>query len=923
MTTPELDPVSATSSAVLEAWHSDEQQGLTSDEAASRLASHGPNELRPQAQEPWWRKLLRQFQDPLVYLLFVAMAISLAAWAVEGAHGVPIDVVVILAILLANAAIGLSQEAKAENAVAALSRMTRASSTVVRDGRQKTVPSGELVPGDVLVLAEGDAVGADARLLSATALKVQESSLTGESEAVTKRPDPIEGETALGDRTNMVFKGTAVVQGVGRAVVTSTGMGTQMGTIATLLDSTEAQETPLTREIDKVSKMLGGLVIAIAILTMGALLVVNGVHDPQDLVDTLLIGVSLAVAAVPEGMPAILSLVLAVGVQALSRRNAVMKNLHSVETLGSASVICSDKTGTLTRNEMTLHTVVTAHGRTDLSGVGYAPTGEVDTTSSEVALEGARLAVFGGAVANNSQLEQNSDGEWTIVGDPTEAAFLVAWPKLANEKDPAALPRLGEVPFSSDRKMMSVGVEREEGNRLYSKGAPDVLLVHCDSEWVDGEIVPLDDEGRARIAAVVEDLSGEGYRTLGIAFRQIDDDDDVVDEDDEEGLTFVGVAGIIDPPREEVSAAIAEAHGAGIRTVMITGDHPVTAARIASDLGIADSPRAMTGLELDELDEEGFRRATREVNVYARVAPEHKLRIVDALQADGQVVAMTGDGVNDAPALKSSDIGVAMGITGTEVTKEAATMVLADDNYATIVTAVRLGRGVFDNIRKFLRYMLSSNMGEVVAIFFGVVLAGVFGLTDGSGGIVLPLLATQILWVNLVTDSAPALAMGVDEPDPDVMQRRPRNLNEPIIDRAMWMRVLFIGLVMGFSMLVTIDIFLPGGLVEGHDSLEVSRTAGFTTLVVAQLFNALNSRAADASAFSRLFTNRWLWGAIALTLLLQIAVVHVPFMQTAFGTRPLDLEHWLIALAMGSVVLWAEELVKLVRRLVHRGRAAA
>ena len=916
-----LDPSRTDAGLIPDQFGVDADHGLTSADAARRLAADGPNELRQKPPEPLWRKILRQFQDPLVYVLLVAMVISLLAWLAEGADGLPVDVIVIALIVVANALIGLFQESKAESAVAALASMTAAMSTVLRDGRLMSLPSGELVRGDVLVLSEGDSVGADGRLISASGLRIQESSLTGESEAVDKDTNTLPDKASIGDRHNMVYKGTAVVQGVGRAVVTSTGMDTELGAIADLLDTTESEPSPLQKEIVGVSKALGLAVIGIAVVVMATLAVVNGVRTASDLVTILLLGVSLAVAAVPEGLPTILSLVLAIGVQALAKRNAILKNLHSAETLGSASVICSDKTGTLTRNEMTLRTVVTASGTTELSGTGYRPHGEVVGSPSDAAAREARMALVGGSMANNAQLQELDD--WEIQGDPTEAAFLVALRKVAGAVERVeAYQRRAEVPFTSERKMMSVlGEELESGiHRLFTKGAPDVLLTHCTDVQVGTDVVPFDETRRNRVLSEVDRLAGEGYRTLGVAYKTMDADRSVVEDLDgsaETDLVFVGVVGIIDPPRDEAAAAVEDAHRAGIRTIMITGDHPVTAVRIASDLGLVEvGSKALSGAELDELSPEEFQQASRETSVYARVAPEHKLRIVDALQADRHVVAMTGDGVNDAPALKSADIGVAMGITGTEVTKDVATMILADDNYATIVAAVRQGRVIFDNIRKFLRYLLSSNMGEVVTVFFGVVLAGVIGLTGASeaGVIVVPLLATQILWINLVTDSGPALAMGVDPEDGDVMARKPRSPDDRIIDRHMWQRVGIIGVVMGAVTLLTIDLFLPGGLIPGSDSLEVARTAGFTTLVFAQLFNALNSRSDLHSAFYHLFNNRWLWASILFAIVAQVVVVEVPLLQTAFGTASLDLAHWAITVAMASVVLWAEELVKLVRR---------
>ncbi|MFI2488764.1 cation-translocating P-type ATPase [Promicromonospora kroppenstedtii] len=910
----------------------DPATGLTDAEAARRLAHDGPNELRSRPPVPVWRKVLDQFRDPLVALLLVAVAISLVVWWVEGAHGLPVDAVVIAAIVVLNAVLGLVQESKAESAVAALRSMTEAMSTVLRDGRRVTVRSAELVRGDVLVLGEGDAVGADARLLTATALRVQESSLTGESEAVLKDAAVLPAPAPLGDRFDMVYKGTAVAQGVGRAVVVATGMDTQMGAIARLLDSTEEEVTPLQREIAHVSKVLGLTVIGIAVVVMVLAAVVNDVRTPADLVTVLLLGVSLAVAAVPEGLPAILSVVLAVGVQAMARRSAVVKKLHSAETLGSASVIASDKTGTLTKNEMTIQRVVTASGEVTLTGVGYRPDGEAvagpadggGPLTDEALTREAVMVLGGGSLANDAQLTR-ADGEWTVQGDPTEAAFLVAAHKLAGTVDRVAgFERRGEVPFTSERKLMSALVDPPGDGAwaLVTKGAPDVLLPRCTDVQVGDTAVPLDDELRAAALAAVERLSGQAYRTLGVAYRRVPEDTGPEGlEVHESDLVYLGVVGIIDPPRPEVATAVAEARRAGIRIMMITGDHPVTATRIASDLGIVEpDARAVTGTELDELDAAGLRETTRGVSVYARVAPQNKLQIVDALQADGHVVAMTGDGVNDAPALKTADIGVAMGITGTEVTKESAKMILGDDNFATIVAAVRQGRIIFDNIKKFLRYLLSSNMGEVCTVLFGVVFAGVLGLEGAAGGeaVVVPLLATQILWINLVTDSGPALAMGVDPETDDVMARPPRGPHERIIDARMWTGVLSIGLVMGLATLLTIDIFLPGGLVEGGDDLTVARTAGFTTLVLAQLFNVLNSRSETTSAFHRMFAGRWLWAAIGLGVVLQVAVVEVPFLQVAFGTAGLDLAHWAVAVGMASTVLWFDELRKLVWRARER-----
>ncbi len=940
--TSDFDPVRTDAADVAHVLGVDPEVGLSAADAAARLAASGPNELRSARRNPLWRKVLAQFTDPLIVLLLVAVVVSVVAWILEGAEGWPIDAIVILAIIVLNAVLGLVQEARAEQAVAALAVMTAAHSTVLRDGELRTIQSAELVPGDILVLAEGDQVGADGRLFRASSLHVAEASLTGESAAVEKRPDTIEGNVPLGDRLDMVHKGTAVSRGTGRAIVTATGMSTQMGAIATLLDETVEEPTPLQTEVAHLGRMLGKIVVVIAIVVMITIALVEGISSPADFVTVLLLGVSLAVAAVPEGLPAILSLVLALGVQRMAKRNAVVKKLSSVETLGSASVICTDKTGTLTTNQMTIERVVTASGTVDLSGVGYAPDGAATSKGRELEpgplQQEAQLVLGAGSLANDAQLAER-DGDWEITGDPTEAAFLVAARKLEGTVEEAShYGRVGEVPFSSERKMMSTAHVRDSGEVVVlSKGAPDVLLEHCTHVQVGSEILPLDDARRAKALADTESLSEAAFRTLGVAYRSApeyqpgDEATDAadaadIDESAEHDLVYAGVVGIIDPPRPEVRPAIGEAHAAGIRVIMITGDHPATAARIAKDLGIIDDEGiALPGARLDGMDEQQLRDAVRTVSVFARVAPEHKLRIVDALQADGNIVAMTGDGVNDAPALKSADIGIAMGITGTEVTKEAAKMVLADDDFATIVHAVREGRVIFDNIRKFLRYLLYSNMGEVLTVFLGVVFAGALGLSAASeGGLVLPLLATQILWINLVTDSGPALAMGVDPEIDDVMARPPRGLHDRAIDRSMWMGIFVTGFVISIVTLLTMDLFLPGGLIPGGtDTLDVARTAGFTTLVFTGLFTAFNARSATSSAFRGLFANRWLWGAVALAIVLQIAVVSLPPLQVAFGTANLDWGHWLTCAAMASVVVWVEELRKFGIRALARRRAAA
>jgi P-type Ca2+ transporter type 2C len=925
-----VEPHAATAEATVAALHSAPSTGLTEGEARARLTRYGPNELRSTPPEPRWKRFLFQFRDPLVLLLLAAIAISLGVWALEGAAGVPFEAVAIAAIVALNAVLGYTQEERAEQAVAALRRLTTTQVTVVRDGTQRKIPSTELVPGDIVLIEEGDAISADARLLEVTALQVAEASLTGESEPVIKDVDPVRQDTELGDRTNMVFSGTVATFGRARALVTSTGMNTEIGHIAGLIERVPAQPTPLQVELARVGRILGIAVVAIAAAVIGTILVTGNVTSSEALVDVLLLGVSLAVAAVPEGLATVLTLVLALGVQRMAKRNALVKKLAAVETLGSASVICSDKTGTLTRNQMTVRAILTASGRVDLTGIGYEPVGEMlneGTALDEGALKvEVRRALGAATLANNAVLEQR-DGAWGILGDPTEGALLVAARKTGIE--PGAVEsrfgRVGEVPFSSERKLMSTvhtDAARPDEFDVFAKGAPDVLLARCDREQVGDKIEPLDDRRRKDILAGVEAVASEALRTLGVAYRPLAKESYAQPtEDIERDLVFLGVVGIIDPPRPEAKLAVAEARNAGVRPIMITGDHPGTAAAIAGELGITEPGAAVyTGRELDAMDDDDMLDAVREVSVFARVSPEHKLRIVGALQNDGDVAAMTGDGVNDAPALKMADIGVAMGINGTEVSKEAADMILLDDNFATIVGAVEEGRSIFANIRKFIRYLLSSNVGEVMTVFFGVVFAGVIGLRPQGNEIVAPLLATQILWINLLTDAAPALALGVDPLDPRLMHQPPRARSARVIDAPMWLGILMVGAAMATATLLTLDAGLSGGLIEGDGGLPRARTMAFTVLVFAQLYNVFNSRSDDVSARHRLFVNPYLWGAIALSAALQVVVVHLPLLNRAFGTVPLSGGEWLFCSAVASLVLWVDEFKKLIAGFVTRHR---
>ena len=988
---PQIDPSLADAQAVAASLGVDPNTGLSQAEAERRLAQYGPNELASAPPVPKWKKFLVQFKDPLVYLLLAATGISLIAWFIEkanaapGAEGgeiLPFDAIVIVLILIVNAVLGYIQESKAEEAVEALSQMTAPQTNVLRDGKIARINTVDVVPGDMVVLGEGDSIPADGRLLAAASLRVAEASLTGESVPVGKNVDTLAEAKALGDRANMVFNGTSVTQGTGRAIVTSTGMRTQVGKIADLLQATDDDDSPLQKEMNYVSKILGIAVCIIAAVVLVALALTEGFNDIHDVIDSLLLSVSLAVAAVPEGLAAILTVVLALGVRRMAEHHAIVKKLHSVETLGSASVICSDKTGTLTRNEMTVERVVTPSGEVQLTGTGYAPEGRMiaipdaglmpTPSPAQDAAQLEAVAVLAvGALANDGELRENVDaGEasaasattWEAVGDPTEVSLIVAARKVKADRKYANYTRVGEIPFTSDRKRMAVvAQDNADAGRLtvFAKGAPDVLLGYCSRIAVNGAVRPMTQGDRQQILAAVERLSAEAYRTLGQAYRPLGTASladvpgvrinaaghvaDIADQSDvlESDLIWVGMVGIIDPPRTEVRDSVAEAHRAGIRTVMITGDHPLTAARIASDLGIIETDRngsaagaddlsgkVLTGVQLDELpDERAFDNATREISVYARVAPEHKLKIVESLQRQGNIVAMTGDGVNDAPAVKTADIGVAMGITGTEVTKQSAKMILADDNFSTIVEAVREGRGIFDNIRKFLRYLLSSNVGEVFTVFGGVMLAGFLGITQpGSQGVTVPLLATQLLWINLLTDAAPALAMGVDPSTDDVMARKPRKLTDRVIDGQMWGDIIFIGIIMAAVTLIGMDMHLAGGLFTdrsvdaiGHDAqMTEARTMGFTILVFAQMLNALCSRSHDQSVFVGLFANKWLWGAIALSALLQVVVIYVPFLNTAFGTMPLSAGAWVECLGLAMVVLVASELRKCVLRMMSK-----
>ena len=919
----------------------DPVQGLSEMEARKRLAHYGPNELVVEAGRPTWRLLWDQFTEPLVVVLIIAALVSGLLWIMEGSghEPLPYDSLVILSIVILNALLGFFQEYRAEKEVEALKSLVAPEVNVRREGHRHHIPATQVVPGDVLLLEAGDKVAADARLAVAVNLNADEAALTGESVQAHKHTQALaDPKLNLGDRANMVFMGTAISYGRGEALVTTTGMQTQMGGIATMIQGVEDEETPLQRELAVVGKQLGILVLVICGVVAVTGVLREGDFSSAFLINIFLFSVALAVAAIPEGLPAVVTAVLSLGVRRMAQRNAIVRRLAAVETLGSATVICSDKTGTLTRNEMTVRRILLgAQTVVGVDGEGYAPQGnfreENGMGADQIRPRLAHLLRMA-ALNGDAELMQDDQKRWQIEGDPTEGALVVAARKLEIQEDHLrkTFPRLGEIPFSSERKRMTTIhalPEVDDGELVaYVKGAPDVLIQLCAFiRGEDGTAQPLSDEMRARVQAHGEAFAGDALRTLGFASGPIPAHartelgnylPDVVETD----LIWEGMVGMIDPPRSEARDSVALARHAGIRTKMITGDHAITGLAIAKELGITGPDgRYLTGRELSEMDDAALAQAVLAVDVYARVNPEHKLRIIQALKSHNQVVAMTGDGVNDAPALKQADIGVAMGITGTDVSKEASDIVLADDNFATIVAAIGEGRTIFNNIRKFIRFLLSSNMGEVLTMFLAIIGADILGLTGTDGHIFLPLLAVQILWINLITDGGPALALGVEPAEPDQMAYPPRSTQEPVIDRAMWGTILLVGGIMSLGTLAILDGYLPDGIFEfvafGSDSdwtLRHARTMAFTTLVMFQMFNVFNARSATLSIFQvGLFKNRWLWVAVGASVFLHAVVIYWTPMQNAFETVPLSAGDWLVAVAMSSSVVVVVELLKLTR----------
>ena len=916
-------PYQQTPEAVIAALGTSAERGLETRDALERLQRDGANELKAEAPLPAWRHFAQQFTGVLVLLLLVATAISAGLWLVERESALPYEALAILAVVLLNAIMGYVQESRAASAVAALRKLSAAQATVLRDGEHRSIPASELVCGDIISIEEGDTIPADARLIQSSSLQTAEAALTGESFPVAKDIASVTGDADLGDRRNMLYSGTTATSGRGRAVVTATAMTTEMGRIAGLLRETPEESTPLQKDLDRVGRLLGVVVTVIAVVMIGTIIFLNGVRSASGVFNVLILGVALAVAAVPEGLPAVVTAVLALGVQRMAQRRAIVRHLAAVETLGSATVIASDKTGTLTRNEMTVRRIVTASGGVRVGGTGYEPVGTVEIEETgpldgDVRFEINR-ALTAADRANNATIHER-EGRWMVQGDPTEGALIVAARKaglLAADLE-ARFARVAEIPFSSERKLMTTIHRSEDPHAefsVFTKGAPDVLLALCSHELIGESVVALSDTRRTAIGQANDALAGEALRIIGVAVRLIPASTappEYRSDDLEHDLTFLGLIGMIDPPRDEAKDAVAQARAAGIRPIMITGDHPQTAAVIARELGISLDGRVVTGAELSATSDELLTQSVRDVSVFARVSPEHKLRIVRALQRGGATVAMTGDGVNDAPALKSADIGIAMGITGTDVVKEVADVVLMDDNFATIVAAVEEGRAIFSNIRKFLRFLLSSNIGEVMTMFVGVVFADSLGLRLEGHAVVLPLLATQLLWINLVTDGLPALALGIDPAESGLMTRPPRPREEGVLTRQMWGGIAFVGAIMAVGTLLVLDAGLPGGFIEGSGTMRYAQSMAFTTMMLFQVFNVLNSRSDEQSAFRGLFSNKWLWIALAVSLLLQVAVIHAPFLQVAFSTQALTLGDWLHCTVVASSVLWLREASKYV-----------
>jgi Ca2+-transporting ATPase len=939
---------SLSADAVVQQLNTRVQTGLTSDEAAARLQQYGPNQLREKPQPSFFELVIAQLNNFIVILLIVAAVISAFL-------GDIVEAVAILAIVVLNAILGVIQENRAQQALAALKKLAAPESQVLRDGRRVSVPASQLVPGDIVFLEAGNFIPADVRLLETFNLRVEEAALTGESVPVQKNASMIlDSESSLGDRKNSAFMGTTVSYGRGQGLVVATGMHTQLGLIADMLQSVGEESTPLQDRLDQLGKLLGIGALAVCglvfLVGFGRTLLTVGFRV-ENLVEFFMIAVSLAIAAVPEGLPAVVTISLALGMREMVQRHALIRRLASVETLGSATVICSDKTGTLTQNEMTVTRVWVDGQFFEVSGTGYEPEGKFFLAGKEVDLAeypAVSTALWVGVLNNDAQLEiaPNGGGEKVtrMVGDPTEGSLLVAAAKagIYQERLVGAYPRADEIPFDSARKRMVTihairdphdedsspvyGAQHREWYAIAVKGAPDMVLGLCNRYQAmnDREARVLDDAARQRILAANDEMTKDALRVLGVAYRLAPVlPGEVKTEEVEKDLIFVGLLGMIDPPREEAKPALMQARKAGIRTIMITGDYPNTAKAIASSIGLLrQQAQVMTGNQIANLPSDELRAAVRQADVFARVSPEHKLMIVDALRANDEVVAMTGDGVNDAPAIKRADIGVAMGITGTDVAKETADMVLTDDNYASIVSAVEQGRIIYANIRKFVFFLLSSNVAEIMIIFIPTLL-----------GLPTPLTAIQLLMLNLITDGAPALALAKEKGDPDVMERKPRPKREPIINGPMRLGIIVQTVAQTGATLTAFalgllwhlqDAGIPAGMSplayllqydwSGVD-VQTAETMAFITLSLCELFRAYTVRSERVSIFRLgVFSNRWMQAAVGTSLTILFLVSSVPFLQPIFNTHWMNLNEWLVVLGLALIPAASEELTKLYLR---------
>ncbi|MFC1691435.1 calcium-translocating P-type ATPase, SERCA-type [Nanoarchaeota archaeon] len=845
--------------------------GLTEEECKKRLEEYGPNELQQREKISPMQILVRQFTSFIVIILLAAIVISLLI-------GERLDAIVIAIIVVINGIFGFVQEYKAEKAIEALKKLTALKAKVIRNGKEMEIDSRDLVPGDIVLLETGSKIPADARLIEAVALQIEEASLTGESVPTKKHTFVLTGKLLVNDQANMVFMGTIVTKGRAKAIVTKTGMKTEFGKIAEKVQEVKEKLTPLQIKLKEFGKWLGYVTIGICVIVflVGVLreFIGSGAVEIAFVNEMFLAAVALAVAAIPEGLPAIVTISLALGVKKMVKKNALLRQLPAVETLGCTNVICSDKTGTLTKNEMTVREIYANNSSIKVTGEGYEPEGRfVPAHHQKFDERDIDLLLRIGVLCNDSKLVfDENEKRWGIFGDPTEGSLVVAAEKAGLKKEALEkhFPRIDEIPFDSERKRMTTIHTIDSKKFAYVKGAPDMILEECTQISINGRVTKLSDEYRKGILEQNEKFANKALRVLGFAYRELDEKYNV--EEVENELVFVGLQAMIDPPREEVKEAIVKCRDAGINTVMITGDHKATAVAIAKELGLfKEGDKALAGAELDKLNDEQFIDIVDKVSIYARVSPEHKVKILEALKKKGHIVAMTGDGVNDAPALKKSDIGVSMGITGTDVAKEASDMVLVDDNFASIVNAVEEGRGIYDSIKMFVQYTLSSNLGEILVIFLAILI-----------GWPLPLIAIQILWVNLLTDGLPGLALGLDPYDPDIMKRPPRKRKEKIITKEVIYNILIVGVVM---MLGTLGMFYGYGV----DSLK-AKSIAFTTLIMFQLFNVMTYKAKNFKLeFSR---TRYLIGAVVISIVLQFAVLYLPFLNTAFKTVPLGIVDW-------------------------------